>query len=109
MKYVVVIILITVFGYGLFKFSDFGNKSETLETMPLENPDSVIGYINKNISKLSPEKETQGGTFYLTNITADAGTGTVSYEDGHNAYTADFTYEFSDSGEVTITSFEIIE
>lgn len=93
----------------LFNLSDFKSDKEAEVVTPIENPDSVIGYINKNISDLSPEKEVLGGSFYITNITADAGTGTVIYEDGHNSFTADFTYEFSESGEVKITSFEIVE
>ena len=109
MKYLITIILISALGFVFIKISDFSSSDQPEIIVPVENPDNVIGYINKNISNLSPEKEVLGGTFYIKNITADAGTGTVSYEDGHNAFTADFTYEFSQSGEVKITSFEIVE
>ncbi|MES2931295.1 MAG: hypothetical protein V4682_01180 [Patescibacteria group bacterium] len=53
---------------------------------------SIEEYVTKNISTLSPEPEQLGGTFYVTGIEAMEGSGTVYYEDGHNAYTADFTY-----------------
>lgn len=64
-------------------------------------------YIRNNISELSPVKAQLGGTFYVTNISSGNGVGTVSYEDGHNAYTADFTYTISDEGKTTVTSFVV--
>ncbi|MES2994684.1 MAG: hypothetical protein V4681_01460 [Patescibacteria group bacterium] len=63
-------------------------------------------YVREHISELSPLPEVLGGTFYVTSIHADSGAGIVSYEDGHNAYTADFRYA-SDSGKITVTSFVI--
>ncbi|MBX4195465.1 hypothetical protein KW796_00710 [Candidatus Parcubacteria bacterium] len=68
---------------------------------------SIENYITQNISALSPVKEQLGGKFYVTSITAADGKGVVSYEDGHNAYTADFTYTSSDQTGHTITSFVI--
>ncbi len=107
MKYIIAILVIVTLGYGIYTLIN-------TETPPVvqnepENQDSVIAYISKNISSLSPEKETVGGTFYVTNITFDRGSGTVDYEDGHNAYTANFTYEFGVSGEVKITDFTLVE
>ena len=67
---------------------------------------SVENHVRANISALSTVKEQVGGKFYVTNITAQNGTGNVSYDDGHNAYTADFTYVADISG-VTITSFKV--
>lgn len=68
---------------------------------------SIEAYVTQNISSLSPEKEQLGGTFYVTDIEAHGGTGTVEYEDGHNAYTADFTYEVDASGTPSVTSFTL--
>jgi hypothetical protein len=51
--------------------------------------------------------EVLGGTFYVTAIEATDGSGTVSYEDGHNAYTADFTYSFRADGSVSVDSFTV--
>lgn len=65
---------------------------------------SIESYVTANISVLSPIKEQLGGTFYVTDIEALNGSGVVEYEDGHNAYIADFTYEVSESG-ITIKSF----
>ncbi len=63
-------------------------------------------YVRMNISALSPIKEQLGGTFQATSIKTDNGTGVVSYEDGHNAYTADFTYLMTDAG-IAIESFTV--
>ena len=106
-----VLIFILILTIGLFAFQSLERRPEESRTgdPEIQNPDSVTSYISKNISALSPEKEVLGGTFYVTNITFDAGSGTVLYEDGHNAYTANFTYEYKDSGEVEVTSFEIVE
>lgn len=68
---------------------------------------SIESYVTQNISTLSPEKEVLGGTFYVTSIQAADGQGVVSYEDGHNAYTADFTYMMSDREGIQITSFRV--
>ncbi len=69
--------------------------------------ESIEEYVAKNISILSTEPEQLGGTFYVTNIEAADGSGIVSYEDGHNAYTADFTYSIDASGNPSIDSFVI--
>ncbi len=109
MKNVLIFILILVIGFLAFQMLERPAQQVQTGDPEVQNPDTVTAYISKNISALSPEKATMGGTFYVTNITFDAGTGTVEYEDGHNAYTAEFAYEYSDSGEVEVTSFEIVE
>jgi len=70
---------------------------------------SIESYVTHNISALSPEKETLGGTFYVTEISVDSEkkTGHVKYEDGHNAYEADFSYTAADQTGINITSFVI--
>lgn len=68
---------------------------------------SIESYVTTNISLLSPIKEQLGGTFYVTKIEASDGAGTVEYEDGHNAYTADFTYDTNEQTGITIKSFII--
>lgn len=67
------------------------------------SPD-IEQYVRDNISTLSPEPEVLGGTYYVTSIEAKDGNGVVSYEDGHNAYTADFTYTINP---LSIDSFVI--
>ncbi|HYF28772.1 MAG TPA: hypothetical protein VEA36_00190 [Candidatus Paceibacterota bacterium] len=73
--------------------------------------DSVAeNYVRTNIAALSPEPAVLGGTYYVTAVHAAAGTGVVSYEDGHMAYTADFTYTADAGGRnITVTSFVIRE
>ena len=75
-----------------------------------EQPTEAAGiedYIADNISTLSTKPEQLGGTFYVTRIEAKNGSGVVSYEDGHNAYTADFTYSLSASGSFSVDSFVV--
>ncbi len=109
MKYIFTIIILISLGYGLYYFSEPREKITTNPQVVIESNDSVIRYVSAHISELSPQKEYLGGTFYITNITADAGTGTVEYEDGHNAYSATFVYVFDQSGKVNIDDFQIIE
>jgi hypothetical protein len=70
---------------------------------------SVEAYVTQNISALSPIKETMGGTFYVTEIEVEPeeNKGKVEYEDGHNAYVAEFTYTSNDRTGHTITSFVV--
>lgn len=109
MKNILIFILILVIGFMAFQMLERPVQQAPTGDPEVQNPDSVTSYISKNISALSPQKEVLGGTFYVTNITFDAGTGTVEYEDGHNAFVADFSYEFESDGSVSVTSFEIVE
>jgi len=68
---------------------------------------AVEDYVRQNISLLSPIQASLGGTFYVTNIEASGGAGTVKYEDGHMAYIAEFTYDVDQSGSTTIKTFTI--
>lgn len=68
---------------------------------------TIESYIRTHIGELSPVPESVGGTFYVTAITAQDGVGSVSYEDGHNAYTAEFTYGVDALGAPTVTSFVV--
>ncbi len=83
-------------------------KSVVIENREAAN-DPVTSYLRDHISQLSPVKEQLGGTFYITRIEMKNGAGTVEYEDGHNAYTADFTYTLDENGAVTVTSFTVRE
>lgn len=66
-------------------------------------------YVRANISEISPVKEQLGGTFYVTKIETNDGVGVVEYEDGHNAYVADFTYTMSDLEGIKFPTFVIRE
>lgn len=81
--------------------------TSTLETSGQST--SIEQYVRNNINELSPASTSLGGTFYVTEIQTNNGTGTVSYEDGHNAYTADFTYDSTLTGTSSIKTFEIRE
>src|SRR4051812_17339374 len=68
---------------------------------------SIENYVRANIRELSPVKESLGGSFYVTEIEAHGGAGTVRYEDGHNAYIADFTYSAGETDGIVIDSFVV--
>ncbi len=72
-------------------------------TMTLER------YIGTHIGELSPVQEVLGGTFYVTEVTGSNGTGVVRYEDGHNAYVADFTYTGNEALGFQVTKFRVRE
>jgi len=58
----------------------------------------VTTYIKAKISELSPELPVLGGTFYVTDISfTGPSAGEVSYEDGHVAFVADFSYSIDES------------
>lgn len=102
----IVLVALAVVGYFMWPnlkdlFVQQDTSAPTGKLMTIEN------YIAMQISELSPVKEQLGGRFYVTSIQAADGHGVVSYEDGHNAYTADFTYTSSDQTGYTITSFEV--
>jgi hypothetical protein len=68
---------------------------------------SIEDYIKQNIRELSKEKEVLGGTFYVTKIDVNDNSGTVYYEDGHNAFVADFTYTMDEREGIKIPTFVI--
>lgn len=73
------------------------------------DPTQAEVYVREHISELSPRDEVLGGIFFVTSVTAHTdGTGVVEYEDGHNAFVADFTFTTEDDV-VEITSFEVRE
>jgi hypothetical protein len=84
--------------------------AETLVINAPQEADAILGdYLREKISELSPKKESLGGKFYITALEAHGGAGTVSYEDGHSAYTADFKYSVDSKGKISVTNFKIRE
>lgn len=68
---------------------------------------TIESFVRSHIHDLSPIKEQLGGTFYITAFTVHDATGSVSYEDGHNAYTSDFVYNIDMNGNISVQSFTI--
>jgi hypothetical protein len=69
----------------------------------------IESYVKYSINDLAPVKAQLGGSFQVTSIETHDGMGTVAYEDGHNAYLADFKYTVSQDGKPSVTSFSIRE
>lgn len=103
-----VLVGLAYFIYGRVDTTTDSVASETATTT-IEQPatNTVETFVRNNISSLSPDKEVVGGTFYVTDFQAQGGKGVVSYEDGHVAFTADFTYTVDQNGNVNITSFQV--
>ena len=78
-----------------------------LPSLRAPSPASIEAYVTLNISQLSTVSATMGGEFHVTSIQAENGTGVVEYEDGHNAYTADFTYQDEGKPAIHVTSFNV--
>ncbi|HRH25807.1 MAG TPA: hypothetical protein PLD99_02595 [Parcubacteria group bacterium] len=107
-KISIIIILISIFAVGYMWWPGLMSQYHSLnDNTPQGKLMSVESYVSQNISELSPIKEVLGGKFYVTDIEVLDGRGTVSYEDGHIAYTADFSYTSSDRTGHNITSFVI--
>jgi len=105
MKKILIILLIAlVIIFGVWYFW----PTETVLVGSPEAQMMVEDYFNLNLGQISPEPEVLGGTFFLTEINfTGPDTGLVSYEDGHNAYAALFSYQIT-GGDVEITSFELL-
>lgn len=105
--------IIALIGIGIYAATTQQAPAPVQETSAENIPNgklmSVETYVTQNISALSPIKETMGGTFYVTEIEVEPEQqrGNVKYEDGHNAYEANFTYTSNDRAGHTITSFVI--
>ncbi len=116
-RYFLPLVIIAAFGITVFAYMSRAPEVEE-EVQPSQvqqasttpaapvSATEVEAYVRENISELSPVKEQFGGTYYVTQIRADSGRGIVSYEDGHFAYTADFTYDTTNTM-VRITSFTV--
>lgn len=110
MKKIVITLLVIALlvGTGLFVMNKKDNVSSVDQPSTQNRMMSIDNYVKIYISELSPMPEVLGGTFYVTLIETNNGRGVVSYEDGHNAYTADFTYTEKE-GSVLVTSFVVRE
>ncbi len=75
-------------------------------TNQVSDETGVKNYLNINLGKLSSEPEVLGGKFMVTDLAVTGDKGVVEYEDGHNAYTADFNYTVN-NGEVAVSNFKV--
>lgn len=106
----IVITLLGVFAFAYYKTQEAERLQDIID--PTTSPediafDALEKYIKEHISELSPVKETLGGTFFVTRIRAYDNEGTVEYEDGHNAYTASFTYTI-EGDTVSVQNFSVV-
>lgn len=106
-----IIIAIIVIGLGFLLYTMLSPKDEEPVTSGSTSNQnrlmSIDNYVKLYISELSPVPEVLGGRFYVTSIETKNGKGVVSYEDGHNAYTADFAYTSNEETGVSVISFVV--
>lgn len=112
-----ILALIVLIGGGLYLYKNRAPKVQVFDgqaaVKQIEANDRTVGieeYVKRNIAGLSAEAGSPGelgGTHQVTAFEASGGKGVVSYEDGHNAYTADFTYSTDSKGVVTIKTFVV--
>ncbi len=75
----------------------------------LDEKNLVGDFLRDNISEISPKKEVLGGKFTVSKVEFNDGNGgTVTYDDGHVEFKADFVYEIDENGNVKISSFEVL-
>ncbi len=103
--------ILSIFAYALYKNTHVPEPEYTGAHAEVNSrADAIESYIRTNLATLSPVPPTLGGTFYVTRIKLLNGTGTVNYEDGHQAYVANFSYSVSDDNKVvSVTSFVLEE
>ncbi|HEU0080949.1 MAG TPA: hypothetical protein VFQ72_02915 [Candidatus Paceibacterota bacterium] len=108
---VVVLVLLVAAGIWCFRAVGRGGDGEVLcgldACAPTGRVMSIEDYLRLNISGLSPVKASLGGTFYVTDVQAHGGAGTVKYEDGHSAYIADFTYSIDEDAGIAVDTFKV--
>lgn len=96
------IIIMPLFLAGCF------NNSEKIIEISTETQNIIKNYIKENISELSPEKESLGGKFYVTEINfQNLDTAIINYEDGHIALKAEAIF-IVENENVEIINFELI-
>jgi len=112
----ILIIAVTIAILAIFAYAIYQNTTAEPDISPSPHEainaraDAIESYIRTNLTELSPVEPSMGGTFYVTRIRLLDGEGTVNYEDGHMAYTADFTYTVSeDNRTIEVTSFTLRE
>jgi hypothetical protein len=109
MKKAFLILLLVVIGLGIAVGISRSEPASPFDEPIGDRMMSIEDYVRINISELSPVKEQLGGNFFVTDIEAKDGKGTVAYEDGHNVYVADFDYSIDKETGITIDSFDIRE
>ena len=105
----IVVLIATAAGMALYATQKQEEVSVPVPT-PVQTEERYMDietYMRTSISELSPIESQLGGTFFVTDIQIEDGTGVVEYEDGHNAYTADFTYVIAENGKPEVLSFTV--
>ena len=90
-RYLWIIVIIGVLFVGFL----VARETKENTNVPIVNDQVLVeNYIREHITTLAPEQPVLGGTWYVTNVRIDSiiKTGSMSYEDGHIAGEATFTY-----------------
>lgn len=97
-------------GDGTYVYKDpahltYGKSMTDVDCNDLDDREIVEKYIRANIATLAPSKPVLGGIWYITSVHIDPAkkTGNMSYEDGHIAGNATFSYTRTE-GSVTLSN-----
>jgi len=104
---IVLVIIVAILAVHVYRSKTPGYSQNTSTTTNQNRYMDIQSYIKSDITNLSSIKASLGGTFYVTKVETQNGKGVVEYEDGHNAYTADFKYTVDENGKPNVTSFVV--
>ena len=89
---------------------DEENNEKVKENNYNEREELLRDYLNENISKLSPEKEILGGSFFITSLILNGEDEfAIEYEDGHILLLASGKYSIDEENNVNIKEFDLQE
>jgi hypothetical protein len=118
-KITIIILFLSILGLFIFNLITVRQMSNMDKTQKESNEVNnnlteklfVERYIRDNINNISEVKPVLGGIWYVTSISIDSlsNKGKISYEDGHVEIKAQFTYNYQDSGEITIVDIQKVE
>ncbi len=119
-RFVPILLVLLIFGVGIYlayiyTFSERAGQETSSErngasSLSEASKAAVDAYLRGHISELSTEPEVLGGKFYVTDIAFLSDTrARVWYEDGHNAFKAEFDFFINADNEVREVNFRVIQ
>lgn len=118
-KITIAVLSLSIFGLFVFNFITVKQMTSISRAQKQNNEVNnnlterlfVEKYIRDNINTISPVKPVLGGSWYVTaiDINSLSNKGKISYEDGHIDVRVELTYNYQNSGEITIIDIQEVE